>query len=63
MNFAGAPAYTPLLFKSFVTIEPAPTITLSPIVTPGKIMVLCPMKLHFPILISFRILNSLYYLA
>lgn len=41
---AGLPATTELGGTSFVTILPAPTIELGPIVTPGKIILPCPIK-------------------
>ena len=48
--FAGLPATTQLDGISFVTIDPAPIITLSPIVTGRVIIVPAPIKTCFPIM-------------
>src|SRR5699024_1474919 len=49
---AGFPATTVFLGTSFVTIEPAATTELSPIVTPAKITQFPPTHTSLPILIG-----------
>lgn len=48
--FAGLPATTQLEGISFVTIDPTPIITLSPIVTGRVIIVPAPIKTCLPIM-------------
>ena len=52
MILQGAPAATLLLGISLLTILPAPMIQLSPIVTPGRMMLLHPIKQFCPMLIG-----------
>lgn len=52
MILQGAPAATLLLGISLLTILPAPIIQLSPIVTPGRMTLLHPIKQFCPMLIG-----------
>lgn len=52
MTLAGLPATIVLLGTSFVTTEPAPTITSLPIVIPGSNIAPLPIKQLSPILTS-----------
>lgn len=49
---AGFPAITTLFSNDFVTTLPAPTTTLSPNTTPGKIVTPPPSQTLFPIWIG-----------
>lgn len=53
INFAGLPPYT--LFDGILltTTLPAATTTLSPMITPGRIIAPYPMKTLSPIIIFF----------
>lgn len=52
INLAGQPAIIELAGKLFVTIAPAPTMTLSPSSTPGNTHTLSPNQTLFPIFIG-----------
>ena len=52
--FAGFPATTVFDGISLVTTDPAPTMTSSPILTPGKIIALTAMKQFFPIYVCVK---------
>ena len=52
MIFAGQPAITTFEGKLLVTTELAPTVTLSPNSTPGKIVTEFPNQQFFPIFIE-----------
>ena len=49
MTLAGTPTATELSGIFFVTMEPAPIITLLPILVLYKMMLLAPIKTSFPI--------------
>ncbi|KAH3666340.1 hypothetical protein OGAPHI_004529 [Ogataea philodendri] len=51
-TFAGTPKTNELLSTSFVTVAPAPTTTLSPNVTPGRMVTFAPSQQLSPILIG-----------
>lgn len=55
--FSGITAILVLSAKLFVTTAPAPTITLSPNSTPGKITAFEPIQQFFPIKLWFPIFN------
>lgn len=50
ITFAGTPHATELSEIFLLTTEPAPIILFSPIVTPGRIVTLAPIKTLFSIL-------------
>jgi len=60
MILAGLPAIITLFGKDFVTTLPAPTITLSPKFTSGRIITFAPNQTLSPIFIGleFLLLNS-----
>ena len=62
ITLQGLPTATTLDGMSLVTTEPAPMVTLSPIVTPGSMVTLPPIQTLFPIVTgsahSFRVFLS-----
>ena len=53
INLAGDPPITQLLGKDLVTVEFAPTVTLSPRITPASITAPEPIQQLFPISTEF----------
>ena len=62
ITLQGLPTATTLDGMSLVTTDPAPMVTLSPIVTPGRMVTLPPIQTLFPIVTgsahSFRVFLS-----